>query len=139
MSKFVHIDMPVSHPGVDRLENTVAVLQSLSKRFDPSRAMATMLLAAIVSAILLAANALIKEVSDGHLLMAWIALWLVGFAALAMLSQPIRVFVRGFRVRYAIWSAKRLAAAQDAMMWEAALSDARVMSDLRAAMLRSAG
>ncbi len=138
MSKFVHIDMPVSHPGADRLENTVAVVKNLATRFDEARAMATMLLAAVVSAILLAADALIKEVSDGHLLMAWMALWLVGFSALVMLAQPIKAFVRSFRVRFAAWRQARHAAAQDAQLWDAALSDPRVMADIRAATSRTA-
>jgi hypothetical protein len=136
MSKFVHIDMPQSHTGVDRLENAVATLKTLPSRFDKARATASMLLAAVVSALLLAADALIKEVTDGHLLLAWVMLWLVGFVALVLLAKPMTQFARGLRVRMAVWKQERRAAAQDAKLWELASSDARVMADIRMAMMR---
>jgi hypothetical protein len=139
MSKFVHIDMPLGHTGVDRLENAVATLKALPGRFDEARATASMLLAAVVSAVLLAADALIKEVTDGHLLLAWVAMWLVGFVALVLLAKPMTQFARGLRIRMALWKQERIAAAEDAKLWELALGDARVMSDIRAAMSRSAG
>lgn len=137
MSKFVHIDMPASHAGADRLENTMVLLSKLSGRFDPTRSMAAMLFAAVVSAILLAANTLIAEIAEGHLLMAWIAMWTVGFAALVLLAKPILEFARSLRVSYAAWNERRHAAAQDAKYWQAASSDARVMAEIRAAMARA--
>ncbi len=137
MSKFVHIDLPTSHAGAERLENTLAVLENLSKRFDPTRSMAAMLFAAVVAAILLAANTLIAEISEGHLLLAWIAMWLICFAGLVLLAKPIGEFARSLRVSYAAWSKKRHTAAQDAKFWQAASSDARVMAEIRAAMARA--
>jgi hypothetical protein len=136
MSKFVHIDMPLSHPGAERLENAVAALKTLPGRFDEARATASMLLAAVVSALLLAADALIKEVTDGHLLLAWVMMWLVGFVALVLLAKPMAQFARGWRTRMAVWKQERMAAAQDAKLWEQALGDERVMSDIRMAMMR---
>ena len=55
-----------------------------------SKALAGMLLAAIVSAMVVAADALIDTYADGHLLMAWTALWAVGFAAMALFADTAR-------------------------------------------------
>jgi hypothetical protein len=136
MSKFVHVDMPLSHPGVERLENAVATFKTLPSRFDEARAAASMLLAAVVSALLLAANTLIKEVTDGHLLLAWVMLWLVGFVALVLLAKPMAQFARSLRTHLAAWKQAQRAAKQDARLWNLALGDARVMADIRAAMMR---
>jgi hypothetical protein len=138
MSKFVHVDMPLNHLGADRLENTVAVLKRVLTRFDEGRATASMLLAAVVSAVLLAADALIKEIADGQLLLAWIAMWLVGFVALVLLAKPITRFARSLRTSLAAWKQERRAAEQDAELWNLAQHDAGVMADIRAAMARSA-
>ena len=42
-----------------------------------------MLLAAIVAAFLVVANQVVDTWTEGHLLAAWIVLWMVAFAALA--------------------------------------------------------
>jgi hypothetical protein len=138
MSKFVHVDMPLSHPGTERLENAFAYFKTLRTRFSEERAMASMLLAAVVSALLLAADQLIKEVHEGHLLLAWVALWLVGFVALVFLAKPIKQLSRSLRTSLANWKQERHAADQDAQLWELAKHDERVMADIRAAMGRSA-
>jgi hypothetical protein len=139
MSKFVHVDMPLSHPGTERLENALAHLKSLPARFDRARATSSMLLAAVVSGVLLAADALIKEVTDGHLLLVWLATWIVGFMALVFLAKPISQLARSLRTSLANWKQERRAANQDARLWDLAKYDARVMADIRAAMGRSEG
>jgi hypothetical protein len=136
MTKFVHVDMPVSHPGTERLENAVATLQAAVSTFSAERAMASMLLAAVVSALLLAASALIQEVTDGHLLLAWMALWLVGFVALALLAKPTKRLAHGLRARWAASKQARFVASQDDRLWALAKQDRRVMEDIRAAMGR---
>jgi hypothetical protein len=137
MSKFVHVDMPLSHPGAERLENALETLKTMPARISAERAMASMLLAAVVSAVLLAASSLIQEVTDGHLLLAWMALWLVGFVALILLAKPIKQLARSLRSGYAARKQAQHAAGQDARLWELAKHDRRVMEDIRAAMARS--
>lgn len=136
MTSFVHTEFPTSHPGVERIENAVAVASAATKNFDTGRGLATLLLAATVSALLVVANQVIEAWSDGHLLMAWIALWAVAFAALALLASPARHFARSLRPSVAAWSAARKAQADDRKLWELACQDARVMSDISAAMAR---
>jgi hypothetical protein len=140
MSKFVHVDMPLSHPGVERLENALATLKTLPGRFNEARATASMLLAAVVSAVLLAADALIKEVSDGHLLLAWVGMWLVGFVALVLLAKPITQFARGLRTRMAAWKQEpQHIAQQDPKLWALAKGDVWVMAAIHASTIRSVG
>jgi hypothetical protein len=138
MTSFVHTEYPTSHPGLDRIENAVAVAQATAKNFDGARGLATLLLAATVSALLVVANEVIEAWSDGHLLMAWIALWAVAFAALALLAGPARHFARNLRSALAAWNAARKAQADDRKLWELACQDARVMADISAAMSRHA-
>jgi hypothetical protein len=138
MNKFVHVDMPLSHAGVDRFKSAMATLKTLPSRFDQARAIASMLLAGVVSALLLAADALIKEVTDGHLLLAWVMLWLVGFVALVLLAKPLAQLARKLGAFLEAWNEQRRAEAQDAKLWELARHDTRVMADIKSAMMRAA-
>lgn len=138
MTSFVHTEFPTSHPGVDRFELVYAATQATVKKFDSGRGLAALLLAATVSAVLVVANQVIEAWSDGHLLMGWIALWAVAFAALALLATPARRFARSLRPGLVAWSAARKAQADDRKLWKLACQDARVMSDISAAMARQA-
>lgn len=103
-------------------------------RFDSTRATATMLLAAIVSALLVVANQVVDTWTEGHLLAAWILLWTIGFAALALLAAPARSAAAALRVSYRESKARRLQRRQDEQYWQAALQDARIMADISRAM-----
>jgi hypothetical protein len=138
MTSFVHTEFPTSHPGVERFESVFAATKGMVKSFDAGRGLATLLLAATVSALVVVANQVIEAWTDGHLLLAWMALWAVAFAALALLAGPARHFARNLRPGLAAWNAARKAQAEDRKLWELACQDARVMSDISAAMARQA-
>ncbi len=137
MSKFVHLDHPAHHVGAERLENAVSYLKTRRFRLDSSRGLASLLLAAMVAALLVVANQVIETITDGHLFAAWIVLWAVGFAAMALLAEPASQLFRKLRGPWAAWRAERRAAAEDEKLWDLALHDERVMSDIRAAMSRA--
>ena len=65
---------------------------SLSAQRENTRALAGMLLAAMVAALLMAADEIIDSWSDGHWLAVWVALWTVVFAALALAAPQLRIF-----------------------------------------------
>jgi hypothetical protein len=138
MTSFVHTNYPTSHPGVTRFESAVGAAKAAAKGVDGGRSMATFLLAATVSALLVVANQVIEAWTDGHLLLAWIALWAVAFAALALLAAPARRLARSIRPALAEWRAARKAEAEDRHLWELAGRDARVMAEIYAAMQRDA-
>jgi hypothetical protein len=139
MTSFAHVDQPSQHPGVARAELVAKTLQDALRNFDATRSGASMLLAAIVSAFLVVANEVVETWTEGHLLVAWIVLWLVAFAALGLLARPAKRVVVGLRAGLQRWSLARRQAAQDRELWNLALTDSRVMADISRAMNMEAG
>ena len=137
MTAFVHVEYPSQHPGVERAEQVIDRFEQATASFDGARGVATLLLAALVSALLVVANEVIDTWSDGHLLAAWIALWLVGFAALALLAKPMRVLTVWGPQAWRQHLAALRQSAQDARMWEFAQHDSRVMADILCAKGRA--
>lgn len=137
MTRFVHIDYPTRHPGVVRLENVVSQVARVRQGFNSTRGLSSMLLAAMVSALLVVADQVIDTWADGHLMAAWVLMWVIGFAALALLAAPSRALV--LRVLSAVnrWLMDTSRARADAQMWAVAEQDHRVMADLHAAKTRS--
>lgn len=134
MTSFVHVDHPVEHPGVIRAERVIGNIQEAARRFDATRAGASMLLAAIVAALMVVANQVIDTWTEGHLLAAWIVMWAVAFAAIALFAAPARRAAKAVRAGMRRWAAARKQAAEDQQLWNLALTDARVMADISRAM-----
>ena len=84
------------------------------------------------------ANQVVDTWTEGHLLAAWIVLWTVAFAALALLAVPARHATATVRTGLKAWNERRLQAAQDEQYWQAALADARIMADISRAMSSAA-
>lgn len=134
MTSFTSVQYPTEHPGVVRAENAVQALKSITSGFDGARGAASLLLAAVVSALLVVANQVIDTWTDGHLLAAWMVLWLVAFAAMAVLTVPARragVALLGAAKARAV---RRRHAAADARTWQIAVNDPRIMAELQHAM-----
>ncbi|AMO25381.1 hypothetical protein GCM10027034_42120 [Ramlibacter solisilvae] len=138
MTSFAHVDYPAQHPGVERAERVVGSVKQLARGFDGARTAATLLLSAIVAALLVVANQVVDTWTEGHLLVAWIAMWTVAFAALALLAAPARHAAALARGAVKAWNAARRQAAADAQYWQAALADARIMADISRAMSAAA-
>ena len=139
MTNFVQPSFPTHHEGIERVGDAIDSATNAYRQFDGARGLATFLLAAVVSGLLFAANQLIDTWADGHLLAAWIALWAVAFAALALAAGPIRRAVLSVKefdgsALYAAWSERRKARIQDEKMWDYAQQDARLMADIMRAV-----
>jgi hypothetical protein len=139
MTSFVQPNYPTHHEGIERIGEALDNAEVVFNKLTGARSVATFLLAAVVSGLILAANQLIDTWADGHLLAAWIALWTVAFAALALAASPIRRAVLSAKnfdgsALYAAWSARRKARVQDEKMWEHAKQDARLMADIMRAI-----
>ncbi len=130
MTNFVHVDYPTEHPGVMRAEKAAAALKGIAAGFDSARGAASLVLAAVVSALLVLANQVVDRWTDGHLLSAWVVLWLVAFAALALLSAPARRAGLALRAGFARWAESQRQAAEDRRTWQVALRDPRIMAEL---------
>jgi hypothetical protein len=134
MTSFVHVAQPTEHPGVTRAGQATESIQHAAGDVFSPRGAASLLLAAIVSALLVVANQVVDTWSEGHLLLAWIVMWTIAFAALALAARPARAAVEALRIRMRGWRATRRAAAQDDIMWQLAMTDARMMADISRAM-----
>ena len=134
MTSFVHVAKPAEHPGVSRAERAAESVKYAAHQAVSLRGAASLLLAAIVSALLVVANQVVDAWSEGHLLLAWITMWTIAFAALALVASPVRTAVERVAVVLRKSAVARRAAAADEQLWAVALTDARVMADISRAM-----
>lgn len=137
-TSFAQVNFPTRHPGVERAASAARAFKAFASAFDGARATASLLLAAIVSALVVVANQVVETWTEGHLLAAWIVLWAVAFAALALLATPARRATHALRSAYLDWRAAAIQRRHDDQFWQAALSDARIMADISRAMSASA-
>ncbi len=138
MTAFVHIDYPTEHQALVRAERAAQSVQEAVRALDGARAIASFLLAAIVAALLVVANQVIDTWTDGHLMAAWILMWAVAFAAIALLAGPAKrvgASMRGVLNRRAAVIREEEA---DRKLRDVAMTDARVMADIGRAMSASA-
>jgi hypothetical protein len=135
MTSFVQPNFPTHHEGVERISDGIDSATTVFHQATGARTIATFLLAAVVSALVFAANQLIETWADGHLLAAWAAMWAVTFAVIALAASPIRRAVLSMKnfdgsSMYAAWSARRKARINDEKMWDYARQDSRLMADI---------
>ena len=104
--------------------------------FDGARGLSALLLGAMVSALLVVADQLIETWADGHLLAAWVFLWLVSFAALALFGGAARRLSSHAVATCRGYAAQRAESRADEHLWAVASLDARVMRDLQVALSR---
>lgn len=116
---------------------SVTTRVGLGGKVDGSKTLAGMLLAAALAALLVVADQLIESWADGHLLVGWVALWTVTFAALALLAPPLRQLTGAMAVALARWSREAKERRMEETMWEYARQDPRVMAELQHARARS--
>ncbi len=119
-------------PFKSRSVSTIAA----SRGYDSATGLSAMLLAAMVSSLVVVADQLIDTWADGHLMVGWIALWVVGFTALAVFGGAARKLALTAMSALDAWSERVAQDRADKRLWLIAQSDARVMADLKAAMTR---
>ena len=128
---------PAHYPGSVRFEPVAVAKEEhrgINSEKSSGQGLSAMLLAAMASALLVVADQLMSSWADGHLLVAWVALWLVGFAALAMFAGAARRFARAVVAALDAWSERLSNAKSDQRLWAVAKTDPRVMSELSAAV-----
>jgi len=137
MTSFVHLDYPKAHPGVERFESAMSTASQLGKKLDNGKGLAGVLLAAMVSALLVVADQLVDTWADGHMLAAWVMLWLIAFAALAFLAPTTRQISTWLVHALDAWSGRMASRRADERLWDMAQQDPRIMADLRSACART--
>ena len=136
MTSYTHAGYSTRHPDAEQAEAALQTARELHGGFDGGKGMAAVLLAAIVSALLVVADQLLDTWADGHLMAAWVALWAVGFVAIALLAGTVRRFSGKVVAALDGWAARMAQSRADERLWSIALKDARVMADLQSALAR---
>ncbi|MCY1163272.1 MAG: hypothetical protein V4455_07725 [Pseudomonadota bacterium] len=137
MTSFVQIKYSNQHPGVARVESAIEAAQQLRHGFSGTRGLATLLLSAIAAAVMVVAYQVMDSVTEGHLLVMWIAVWAVAFAVLASFAGTARNVAVRMKAGLDSWSRALAEARADQRLWAMAKSDPRVMADLQVAQSRS--
>jgi hypothetical protein len=109
-----------------------------ARRFDGTRSLAALLLAAAVAALVVLADQLIDTWADGHLFLGWVALWVVIFAGFALFAGATRRAARSTLAALDGWSRTLAEARAEARLWEMARLDPRLKAELIQARARAA-
>ncbi|MCV0437747.1 MAG: hypothetical protein K5880_03910 [Hydrogenophaga sp.] len=117
-----------AHKGVD----------GVHRRAENARGLTAMLLAAVVAALVVVADRLISTWADGHLFLAWVFLWVVVFAGIALFADTARSLARRAVVALDGWSEALAEARAETRLWEMARMDHRLMTELVQARARAA-
>lgn len=136
-NSFVHLEYSTRHPGVERMARVLRSASVLRQSLDASRGLAGVLLAAMVATLVVVADQLMETWADGHLLAAWVLMWVIGFAALALLAPTARNLAGGVMAGLDGWSQDVARRRADERLWDLARSDSRVMADIQAATART--
>jgi hypothetical protein len=137
MTSFVHLDYSTQHPGVARVESAIGAAKQMGQGFSGTRGLATLLLSAMAAAVMVVAYQVMDTVAEGHLLVGWLAMWAVAFAALALFAGTARHLAARMKAGLDGWSRGLAEARADERLWAMAKADARVMADLQSARTRS--
>ncbi|SFU74059.1 hypothetical protein SAMN05216350_104280 [Polaromonas sp. YR568] len=136
MTSFVNIKYSTQHPGVVRAESAFGAVRQLAHAVSGTRGLATLLLSAIAAAVMVVAYQVMDSVTEGHLLVMWIGVWVVAFAVLALFAGAARNAAVSLKTGLDAWSRSMAEARADQRLWQAARNDPRVMADLQMALLR---
>jgi len=132
MTSFVHVDQPATHPGVARAEAVIEHIRAARKSFDGARGLAALLLAAIAASLLVVADKLMSTWNEGGLLVAWLVLWGVAFAAIAFFAGTARALAIRAVSSMRAGARRRAAERADAQFLAYAKHDPRILHELQA-------
>ena len=116
---------------------SAAAVRPRAPAADGARGLSALLLAAVVATLVVIADQVINTWADGHLLLAWVLLWAVVFASLALFADAARRLARRTVVALDSWSRSMAEARAEMRLWEMARQDPRLMSELMAARNRA--
>ena len=126
MTTFVNLSYTTSHPGVARFERAYASAKHIVQRLQQESTYAAALLMFGALSLVASVYDIVDASQEGQELGAWVVLWagvLVGLVG----------FGNYCKRHLAAW----LKADREARMWKSAMTDYRVMTDIRCAQSRS--
>jgi hypothetical protein len=104
---------------------------------EGARRLSALLLAAVLATLVVIADQVIDSWANGHLMLAWVILWALVFAGLALFADGARRLARRSVAALDDWSRSLAEARAEMRLWEMARQDPRLMSDLVAARGRA--
>lgn len=137
VTSFVNIKYSAQHHGAAHGAPAVDAAQEMPRGFSATRGLAALLLSAVAAAVIIVAYQVMDSVAEGHLLVMWVGLWAVAFAALALFAGAARQIAVRTKNGLDAWSRNVAQARADQRLWALAKADPRVMTDLQMAMMRS--
>ena len=136
MASFVTTNHSTPHTSADRVESGVGATRQMVRGISSSRSLATLLLSAMASAVVVVADHLMDHVTEGHLLLLWMGLWAVAFAVLALFAGAASRLAARLKTGLDRWSHSVAQSRADKRLWADAQRDPRVMAELQAALQR---
>ncbi|MBT9551042.1 MAG: hypothetical protein IV088_09360 [Hydrogenophaga sp.] len=124
--------------GISPTASTEHGTYRAGRRFDGSRSLAAMLLAAAVAALVVLADQMISTWADGHLFLGWVALWVVVFAGSVLFAGTARQLAQATLRSLDSWSKSMAEARAEARLWDLARTDPRLKAELLQARAREA-
>lgn len=112
-------------------------IEQVGHRTNGSWGLASVLLAAAVSALVVLADQMISTWADGHLLLGWVALWVVVFAGSALCAGTARRTAQATLRALDRWSKSLAEARAEARLWDLARTDPRLKAELLQARSRT--
>jgi hypothetical protein len=126
MTAFVNLSYTTSHPGVARFERAYTSAKAVIQRLQQESTYAAALLMFGALSLIASVYDIVDASPEGQELGAWVILWtavLVGLVG----------FGKYCKRQFVAW----LKAQREARMWDSALTDYRIMADIRCAQSRS--
>ncbi len=126
MTTLVNLSYTINHPGVVRFERAYTSAKAVIQRLQQESTYAAALLMFGALSLIASIYDIVDASPEGQELGAWVILWtavLVGLAG----------FGKYCKRQFVAW----LKAEREARMWDSALTDYRVMADIRCAQSRS--
>lgn len=137
MSRDVSLDAARGAVSPVRRDSLIQSARLAGQRLRRTRGVAVLLLAGAVSALLVAADQLVSIWAEGELMLAWLALWAVVFAAYVLFADVVRQWPQQLAEAMDRRLLHMRERAADARVWAVAQSDPRIMAELDAAALRA--
>ena len=126
MTTFVNLSYTTTHPGVARFERAYIFAKAVIQRLQEESTYAAALLMFGTLSLIASVYDIVDASPEGQELGAWVILW-----------TAILVGLVGFGKYCKRQSMAWLKADREARMWNSALTDYRVMADIRCAQSRS--
>jgi hypothetical protein len=120
MTTFVNLTYTTSHPGVTRVERAWAFAAKLIQRLQQESTYAAALLMFGVLSLMASVYDIVDASPEGQELGAWVVLWTAVLVGLVGFGKYCKHQIEAW-----------FKAEREARMWDSALTDYRVLADLR--------